>query len=46
MEEDNPPILEYAHSEFKKQHFKRAEELYTKFISSCAQLRYRYVYVL
>ncbi|XP_068433146.1 tetratricopeptide repeat protein 32 [Clinocottus analis] len=39
MEEDNPPLLEYAHSEFKKQNFKQAEELYTKFISSCAQFR-------
>ncbi|XP_075940712.1 tetratricopeptide repeat protein 32 [Anarhichas minor] len=39
MEEDNPQILEYAHSEFKTQNFKRAEELYTKFISSCAQFR-------
>ncbi|XP_054474882.1 tetratricopeptide repeat protein 32 [Anoplopoma fimbria] len=39
MEEDNPQILEYAHSEFKRQNFKRAEELYSKFISSCAQFR-------
>ncbi|XP_068593480.1 tetratricopeptide repeat protein 32 [Cebidichthys violaceus] len=39
MEEDNPQTLEYAHSEFKKQNFKRAEELYTKFISCCAQFR-------
>ncbi|XP_034383529.1 tetratricopeptide repeat protein 32 [Cyclopterus lumpus] len=39
MEEDNLPILDYAHSEFKRQHFQRAEELYTQFISSCAQFR-------
>ncbi|XP_031178435.1 tetratricopeptide repeat protein 32 isoform X1 [Sander lucioperca] len=40
MEEDNnPQILEYAHSEFKIQHFKRAEEMYSKFISSCLQSR-------
>ncbi|KAK5852827.1 hypothetical protein PBY51_006666 [Eleginops maclovinus] len=39
MEEDKPQILEHAHSEFKNQNFKRAEELYTKFISSCLQSR-------
>ncbi|XP_023134899.2 tetratricopeptide repeat protein 32 [Amphiprion ocellaris] len=35
MEEDNSQILEDAHSEFKKRNFNQAEELYTKFISSC-----------
>ncbi|XP_059212587.1 tetratricopeptide repeat protein 32 [Centropristis striata] len=39
MEEDNAQILENAHSEFKRQNFKRAEELYTTFISSCLQSR-------
>ncbi|XP_042359715.1 tetratricopeptide repeat protein 32 [Plectropomus leopardus] len=39
MEEDNSQILEYAHSEFKKHNFKQAEDLYTKFISSCLQPR-------
>ncbi|XP_037607492.1 tetratricopeptide repeat protein 32 [Sebastes umbrosus] len=39
MEEDNHQILQYAHSEYKKQNFKQAEELYTKFISSCSQSR-------
>ncbi|XP_038582953.1 tetratricopeptide repeat protein 32 [Micropterus salmoides] len=39
MEEDTSQIFEYAHSEFKKQNFKRADELYTKFISSCVQSR-------
>ncbi|XP_068199021.1 tetratricopeptide repeat protein 32 [Antennarius striatus] len=39
MEEDNSEILERAHSEFKKQNFKDAEELYTTFISSCLQPR-------
>lgn len=32
-------MLQHAHSEFKKQHYKEAEELYTKFISSCLQFR-------
>ncbi|XP_010738995.3 tetratricopeptide repeat protein 32 [Larimichthys crocea] len=39
MEEDNSQILEQAHSEFKRQNYKQAEELYTKFISSCLQCR-------
>ncbi|XP_026196570.1 tetratricopeptide repeat protein 32 [Anabas testudineus] len=39
MEEDICQILEHAHSEFKKQNHKQAEELYTKFISSCSQSR-------
>ncbi|XP_022063100.1 tetratricopeptide repeat protein 32 [Acanthochromis polyacanthus] len=39
MEEDNSQILEDAHSEFKNQNFNQAEELYTKFISSCLQSR-------
>uniref|UniRef100_A0A3P8TTD7 Tetratricopeptide repeat domain 32 n=1 Tax=Amphiprion percula TaxID=161767 RepID=A0A3P8TTD7_AMPPE len=39
MEEDNSQILEDAHSEFKKRNFNQAEELYTKFISSCLQSR-------
>lgn len=39
MEEDNSQILEDAQSEFKKQNFKQAEELYTKFISSCLRSR-------
>ncbi|XP_072218679.1 tetratricopeptide repeat protein 32 [Leuresthes tenuis] len=39
MEEENSQTLEDAHSEFNKRHFKQAEELYTKFISSCLQSR-------
>uniref|UniRef100_UPI0037E80AFD tetratricopeptide repeat protein 32 n=1 Tax=Semicossyphus pulcher TaxID=241346 RepID=UPI0037E80AFD len=39
MEEDNSKILEQAHAEFKIQNFKQAEEMYTKFISSCLQSR-------
>ncbi|XP_029318815.1 tetratricopeptide repeat protein 32 [Cottoperca gobio] len=39
MEEDNPQILQHAHSEFNRQNFKRAEELYTQFISSCLKSR-------
>lgn len=39
MEDDNSQILEHAHFEFKKQNYKEAEELYTKFISSCLQSR-------
>ncbi|KAI9544001.1 hypothetical protein NQZ68_005050 [Dissostichus eleginoides] len=39
MEQDNPQILENAHTEFKNQNFKCAEQLYTKFISSCLQSR-------
>ncbi|KAM6915745.1 tetratricopeptide repeat protein 32 [Xenentodon cancila] len=40
MEEENSQmILENAHAEFNKLNFKQAEELYTKFISSCVQSR-------
>ncbi|CAK6979203.1 tetratricopeptide repeat protein 32 [Scomber scombrus] len=39
MEEDNTETLKHANAEFKKQNFKQAEELYTKFISSCVQSR-------
>lgn len=39
MEEDNSQTLEYAHSEFKRRNFQQAEELYTKYISSCSQSR-------
>nr|XP_046229504.1 tetratricopeptide repeat protein 32 [Scatophagus argus] len=39
MEEDNSQELQHAHSEFKRQNFKQAEELYTNFISSCLQSR-------
>ncbi len=39
MEDENSQILEHAHSEFKRQNFKEAEELYTKFISSCLKSR-------
>ncbi|KAM3861444.1 tetratricopeptide repeat protein 32 [Diretmus argenteus] len=39
MEEDISQILQHAHSEFKRQNFKQAEELYTKYISSCGQTR-------
>ncbi|XP_040920448.1 tetratricopeptide repeat protein 32 [Toxotes jaculatrix] len=39
MEEDNSQILDHANSEFKKKNFEQAEELYTKFISSCSQSR-------
>ncbi|XP_069573248.1 tetratricopeptide repeat protein 32 [Brachyistius frenatus] len=35
MEENNSRVLEVAHAEFKKRNFKVAEDLYTKFISSC-----------
>uniref|UniRef100_A0A1A8CQ57 Tetratricopeptide repeat domain 32 n=1 Tax=Nothobranchius kadleci TaxID=1051664 RepID=A0A1A8CQ57_NOTKA len=39
MEEENDKILEDANSEFIKRSYDRAEELYTKFISSCLQPR-------
>lgn len=39
MEEDNSQMLQHANSEFKKKNFKEAEELYTKFISSCLKSR-------
>nr|XP_040016678.1 tetratricopeptide repeat protein 32 [Gasterosteus aculeatus aculeatus] len=39
MDEVNSQTLEFAHSEFKRQNYKHAEDLYTKFISSCAQFR-------
>ncbi|KAF3702954.1 Tetratricopeptide repeat protein 32 [Channa argus] len=39
MEEDISHILERANSELQKQNFKHAEELYTKFISTCVKLR-------
>ncbi|XP_041660434.1 tetratricopeptide repeat protein 32 [Cheilinus undulatus] len=39
MEENYSQILERAHSEFKMQNYKQAEELYTKFITSCLQSR-------
>ncbi|XP_028253702.1 tetratricopeptide repeat protein 32 [Parambassis ranga] len=39
MKEDMSQTLENAHSEFKSRNFKDAEELYTKFISSCLQSR-------
>ncbi|XP_073348927.1 tetratricopeptide repeat protein 32 [Pagrus major] len=39
MADDNTQILEHAHSEFKRQNFKQAEEMYTEFISSCLQSR-------
>lgn len=42
MEENNSQILENAHAEFKRENFKMAEELYTKFISSWLQSRYRH----
>uniref|UniRef100_A0A1A7WUT4 Tetratricopeptide repeat domain 32 n=1 Tax=Iconisemion striatum TaxID=60296 RepID=A0A1A7WUT4_9TELE len=39
MEEKNDKILEDANSEFNKRCYDRAEELYSKFISSCSQPR-------
>ncbi|XP_015225186.1 PREDICTED: LOW QUALITY PROTEIN: tetratricopeptide repeat protein 32 [Cyprinodon variegatus] len=39
MEGENSQLLENAHSEFNKRNFNQAEELYTKFISSCLQSR-------
>ncbi|KAM9840080.1 tetratricopeptide repeat protein 32 [Aulostomus maculatus] len=39
MAEDNSEVFQYASVEFNKQNFKQAEELYTKFISSCTQSR-------
>ncbi|XP_076612538.1 tetratricopeptide repeat protein 32 [Chaetodon auriga] len=39
MDEDISQILEHAQSEFKRQNYKQAEELYTKFIASCLQSR-------
>ncbi|KAM4600858.1 tetratricopeptide repeat protein 32 [Polymixia lowei] len=39
MEEENFQTLEHANTEFNKHNFKQAEELYTKFISSCLQKR-------
>ncbi|XP_012724525.2 tetratricopeptide repeat protein 32 [Fundulus heteroclitus] len=39
MEDENSQLLENAHSEFNKRNFDQAEELYTKFITSCLQSR-------
>ncbi|XP_070843977.1 tetratricopeptide repeat protein 32 [Chaetodon trifascialis] len=39
MEKGSSQILEHAQSEFKRQNYKQAEELYTKFIASCLQSR-------
>ncbi|XP_020497188.1 tetratricopeptide repeat protein 32 [Labrus bergylta] len=39
MEDNYTKILEHAQSEFKNQNYKQAEELFTKFISSCSQHR-------
>ncbi|CAJ1077006.1 tetratricopeptide repeat protein 32 [Xyrichtys novacula] len=39
MEARTPQILDQAHSEFQKQNYKEAEELYSEFISSCSQSR-------
>ncbi|KAK0137807.1 Tetratricopeptide repeat protein 32 [Merluccius polli] len=36
---NNSQILHNAHSEFRKHNFNLAEELYTKFISTCVQTR-------
>ncbi|KAM3602527.1 uncharacterized protein V6R79_005759 [Siganus canaliculatus] len=37
MDDDVSQTLENAHSEFKRQNFKQAEELYSKFITLCLQ---------
>lgn len=40
MAEDVSRILQNANCMFNEQNYKQAEELYTKFISSCLQSRY------
>ncbi|XP_019908568.1 tetratricopeptide repeat protein 32 [Esox lucius] len=39
MEQDSCTTLERAHVEFKKRNFLLAEELYTKYLTSCLQTR-------
>ncbi|KAK9956821.1 hypothetical protein ABG768_014529 [Culter alburnus] len=39
MEDSELIILQKAHDEFNSKNFKRAEELYTKFIESCTNSR-------
>ncbi|XP_037541816.1 tetratricopeptide repeat protein 32 [Nematolebias whitei] len=39
MEDEYSQILEDAHSKFNERNYKEAEELYTKFITSCLQSR-------
>lgn len=39
MENDVSKTLECAHSEFDRQNYQRAEDLYTKYITSCLQSR-------
>lgn len=40
MENEDNKTLECAHSEFDKQNYQQAEDLYTKYITSCLQSRY------
>lgn len=40
MDEDSLQLLENAHTEFNTRNFKSAEDLYSKFISSCSRSRY------
>lgn len=40
MAEDITPIFQNANSKFNERNFEQAEELYTKFITSCLQSRY------
>lgn len=37
--EDDTQTIEHAHDEFKKHNYKEAEDLYTKYISSCLKTR-------
>ncbi|XP_024147459.1 tetratricopeptide repeat protein 32 [Oryzias melastigma] len=37
MDEDSLQLLENAHTEFNTRNFKSAEDLYSKFISSCSR---------
>lgn len=39
MENEDTKTLECAHSEFDKQNYQQAEDLYTKYITSCLQSR-------
>lgn len=40
MEDEYSQTLEDAHFEFNERNYKEAEELYSKFITSCLQSRY------
>lgn len=45
MADEESEILEDAHSEFNRRNYEEAEKLYTKFITSCLQSRYMFVFL-